>query len=82
MSHKINSFFLIFYRILHFARDYSQKRSAFGQLISKYPLHLQTMARMEIETRGSLLLMLEVIIISFISLLNQITILNLLLFIY
>lgn len=42
------------------ARDYSQKRTAFGKQISKYPLHMQVLSRMEVEVRGSLLLLVKV----------------------
>jgi alkylation response protein AidB-like acyl-CoA dehydrogenase len=47
------------YRILSLARDYAQKRTVFGRLQADWPLHLATMARMEVETRGCLLLLLE-----------------------
>ncbi|PVD31692.1 hypothetical protein C0Q70_07110 [Pomacea canaliculata] len=47
-------------RITNLARDYSTKRKAFGTLLKNYPLHLQTLARMEVETRGATLLALEV----------------------
>jgi alkylation response protein AidB-like acyl-CoA dehydrogenase len=47
------------FRILSLARDYAQKRTVFGRLQADWPLHLATMARMEVETRGCLLLLLE-----------------------
>lgn len=53
-------FEVLCYRILMLATDYSKKRQAFGLPICQYPLHVQTLARMELETRGSLLLILEV----------------------
>ncbi|XP_038054791.1 acyl-CoA dehydrogenase family member 11-like [Patiria miniata] len=46
-------------RMVHLARDYSQKRYAFGKLIANHPLHMQTLSRMEVETRGNLLLVLR-----------------------
>ncbi|XP_022106054.1 acyl-CoA dehydrogenase family member 11-like isoform X2 [Acanthaster planci] len=46
-------------RVVHLARDYSQKRHAFGKLIASHPLHMQTLSRMEVETRGNLLLVLR-----------------------
>ncbi|XP_072024391.1 acyl-CoA dehydrogenase family member 11-like isoform X2 [Amphiura filiformis] len=47
-------------RMLHFARDYATKRTAFGKRIIDHPLHIQTLARMEVETRGSILLIMEI----------------------
>ena len=41
------------------ARDYALRRRAFGRRLAELPLHLQTLARMEVETRGCLLLLLE-----------------------
>lgn len=49
-------------RILQLARDYSQRRVAFGLEIGKFPLHMQTLARMEVEVRGSMLLVLKIAI--------------------
>nr|XP_006812241.1 PREDICTED: isovaleryl-CoA dehydrogenase, mitochondrial-like [Saccoglossus kowalevskii] len=46
-------------RILNLARDYSKRRVAFGKMIEDHPVHMQTMARMEMETRASLLLLME-----------------------
>lgn len=48
-------------RILNLASDYANCRFAFGKKLNDYPLHVQTLARMETEIRGSLLLLLEVI---------------------
>ncbi|XP_035234132.1 acyl-CoA dehydrogenase family member 11-like [Stegodyphus dumicola] len=45
------------------ARDYSQRRVAFGQTIANFPLHMQVLSRMEVEIRGSLLLLLKVAIL-------------------
>ncbi|XP_064620769.1 acyl-CoA dehydrogenase family member 11-like [Lineus longissimus] len=47
-------------RVINLARDYSTKRDAFGQKICNYPLHMQTIARLEVETRGAFLLVMEV----------------------
>ncbi|CAP35829.2 Protein CBG18356 [Caenorhabditis briggsae] len=46
-------------RIISLARDYSTKRVVFGQTQSKWPLHTSTIAKLEIETRGSMLLLFE-----------------------
>lgn len=48
-------------RILSVARDYSHRRIAFGKPIAKYPLHIQTLARMDLELRGSLMLTFEAV---------------------
>ncbi|TNN43269.1 Acyl-CoA dehydrogenase family member 11 [Liparis tanakae] len=42
------------------SRDYASRRSAFGKLLKDHPLHLQTLARMEVETRGAFLLVMDV----------------------
>ena len=39
-------------KITSLARDYATRRSAFGSEIHRHPLHIQTLARMEVETRG------------------------------
>lgn len=39
-------------RILQLARDYSQRRSAFGQVIESHVLHQLTASRMEVIVRG------------------------------
>ncbi|KAK6055238.1 acyl-CoA dehydrogenase, middle domain protein, partial [Cooperia oncophora] len=46
-------------RILSLARDYSTRRVVFGQTQEKWPLHLATLAKMEVETRGCFLLLME-----------------------
>jgi len=46
-------------KILSLARDYGTRRTAFGNFISKRPLHVQTMARMEVEVRGCTALFLD-----------------------
>ncbi|XP_064882760.1 acyl-CoA dehydrogenase family member 11-like isoform X3 [Oncorhynchus nerka] len=47
-------------RVLQLARDYATRRSTFGKLLRDHPLHMQTLARMEVETRGAFLLVMEV----------------------
>lgn len=47
-------------RILSMARDYSTRRKAFGDYLKNYPLHMQTLARMEVEARAATILVLEV----------------------
>ncbi|XP_043924301.1 acyl-CoA dehydrogenase family member 11-like [Protopterus annectens] len=47
-------------RIVTLAREYASKRFVFGKFIQDHPLHMQTMARMEVETRGAFLLLMEV----------------------
>ncbi|CAI9598619.1 unnamed protein product [Staurois parvus] len=47
-------------RIINLAREYASKRFVFGKLIKDHPLHIQTMARMEVEARGAFLLLMEV----------------------
>ncbi|XP_007445118.1 acyl-CoA dehydrogenase family member 11-like, partial [Python bivittatus] len=37
-------------RIVHMARDYATKREAFGKPLKDHPLHMQTLARMEVST--------------------------------
>ncbi|XP_041456864.1 acyl-CoA dehydrogenase family member 11-like isoform X1 [Lytechinus variegatus] len=46
-------------RMMLNVRDYSFRRKAFGKLIVDWPLHVQTMSRMEVETRGAIALLLE-----------------------
>ncbi|KAL8559901.1 hypothetical protein ACOMHN_016947 [Nucella lapillus] len=46
-------------RMVNLARDYSTRRQAFGRVLKDYPLHVQTLARMEVETRGASLFALE-----------------------
>uniref|UniRef100_A0A3Q1EU48 Acyl-CoA dehydrogenase family member 11-like n=1 Tax=Acanthochromis polyacanthus TaxID=80966 RepID=A0A3Q1EU48_9TELE len=47
-------------RVLQLARDYATRRTAFGKLLKDHPLHMQTLARMEVETRGAFLLVMDV----------------------
>ncbi|ESO97931.1 hypothetical protein LOTGIDRAFT_228445 [Lottia gigantea] len=46
-------------RIVNMARDYTTRRTAFGNVLKDYPLHIQTLARMEVETRAATLFFLE-----------------------
>lgn len=46
-------------RLLSLSRDYSTKRKVFGKLICNHALHIQTLARLEVETRGAFLLTME-----------------------
>ncbi|XP_030592872.1 acyl-CoA dehydrogenase family member 11 [Archocentrus centrarchus] len=47
-------------RVLQLARDYASRRTAFGKLLKDHPLHMQTLARMEVESRGAFLLVMDV----------------------
>lgn len=47
-------------RVVQLARDYSTRRTAFGKLLKDHPLHMQTLARMEVESRGAFLLVMDV----------------------
>ncbi|XP_045891506.1 acyl-CoA dehydrogenase family member 11-like isoform X2 [Micropterus dolomieu] len=47
-------------RVVQLARDYATRRTAFGKLLKEHPLHMQTLARMEVETRGAFLLVMDV----------------------
>lgn len=46
-------------KILSLARDFATRRQAFRQRIDRHPLHIQSLARMEVETRGCCILMLD-----------------------
>jgi alkylation response protein AidB-like acyl-CoA dehydrogenase len=46
-------------KIISLARDYAQRRKAFGRVLCDHVLHGQTLARMETETRGCTALMLD-----------------------
>ncbi|XP_075773148.1 acyl-CoA dehydrogenase family member 11-like isoform X3 [Pelodiscus sinensis] len=46
-------------RVISLAREYAGKRLAFGKLLKDHPLHMQTLARLEVETRGAFLLLME-----------------------
>ncbi|XP_030438738.1 acyl-CoA dehydrogenase family member 11-like isoform X2 [Gopherus evgoodei] len=47
-------------RVINLAREYASKRVVFGKLIKDHPLHMQTMARLEVETRGAFLMLMEI----------------------
>ncbi|XP_073410162.1 acyl-CoA dehydrogenase family member 11-like isoform X1 [Dendrobates tinctorius] len=47
-------------RVINLAREYASKRFVFGNLIKDHPLHMQTIARMEVQARGAFLLLMEV----------------------
>lgn len=40
------------HRVLQLARDYGTRRTAFGKLLKDHPLHMQTLARMEVSWQG------------------------------
>ncbi|KAF3850879.1 hypothetical protein F7725_012651 [Dissostichus mawsoni] len=46
--------------VVQLAGDYATRRTAFGKLLKDHPLHMQTLARMEVETRGAFLLVMDV----------------------
>ncbi|CAL8130588.1 unnamed protein product [Orchesella dallaii] len=48
-------------RVILLARDYSMKRSCFGSKISEYPLHVDTLAEMELECRAGTVLLFELV---------------------
>ncbi|GIX67644.1 acyl-CoA dehydrogenase family member 11 [Caerostris extrusa] len=50
-------------RILLLSRDYSRKRIAFGKTLNETPLHMRVLSDMEVETRGSMLLILKAAIL-------------------
>lgn len=39
-------------RAVVLARDFARRREAFGKFLSEHPLHVETLARMELETRA------------------------------
>ncbi|KAJ8414052.1 hypothetical protein AAFF_G00066500 [Aldrovandia affinis] len=47
-------------RIIQLGREYATKRFVFGKFLRDHALHVQTMARMEVETRAAFLLLMEV----------------------
>ncbi|NWR04002.1 ACD11 dehydrogenase, partial [Paradoxornis webbianus] len=48
-------------RMVSLSRDYARKRVAFGKLLKDHPLHMQTIARMEVQVRGAFLLLMEIV---------------------
>ncbi|NXS20442.1 ACD11 dehydrogenase, partial [Mystacornis crossleyi] len=50
-----------FQQMISLSRDYARKRVAFGKLLKNHPLHMQTVARMEVQVRGAFLLLMEIV---------------------
>ncbi|KAM8992707.1 acyl-CoA dehydrogenase family member 11-like [Ara ararauna] len=48
-------------RMLSLSREYARRRVAFGKLLKDHPLHVQTLARMEVQTRGAFLLLMDIV---------------------
>lgn len=48
-------------RALALARSYGQQRRAFGSMLNELPLHVDTLAGLEAETRGAFLLAFELV---------------------
>ncbi|KAM6052128.1 acyl-CoA dehydrogenase family member 11-like isoform 3-T4 [Chlamydotis macqueenii] len=48
-------------RMISLSREYARRRVAFGKLLKDHPLHVQTIARMEVQTRGAFLLLMEIV---------------------
>lgn len=48
-------------RMIALARDYARRRTAFGKLLSEQPLHLETLAEVQVEYEGALALVLYVV---------------------
>jgi alkylation response protein AidB-like acyl-CoA dehydrogenase len=48
-------------RALALARSYSEQRRAFGSMLNQLPLHVDTLAGLEAETRGAFLLAFELV---------------------
>ena len=48
-------------RMLAIARDYSTRREVFGDRLSRKPLHMTTLAALEVDTRGCMHLAFEVV---------------------
>ncbi|XP_060541118.1 acyl-CoA dehydrogenase family member 11-like isoform X1 [Pantherophis guttatus] len=46
-------------RMVNLARDYATKREAFGKPLKDHPLHMQTLARMEVQSQAAFLLLME-----------------------
>lgn len=45
---------------MHMARSFAKERAAFGRTVDKFPLHVQTLARLETETRAGIAFYLRV----------------------
>ncbi|NXC36357.1 ACD11 dehydrogenase, partial [Campylorhamphus procurvoides] len=48
-------------RMISLSREYACRRVAFGKLLKDHPLHMQTIARMEVQVRGAFLLLMEIV---------------------
>ncbi|KFV49058.1 hypothetical protein N328_05273, partial [Gavia stellata] len=48
-------------RMISLSREYARRRVAFGKLLKDHPLHMQTVAQMEVQTRGAFLLLMETV---------------------
>ncbi|KAM6339718.1 LOW QUALITY PROTEIN: acyl-CoA dehydrogenase family member 11-like [Alca torda] len=48
-------------RTISMSREYAHRRVALGKLLKDHPLHMQTIARMEVQTRGAFLLLMEIV---------------------
>ncbi|NXO60414.1 ACD11 dehydrogenase, partial [Aramus guarauna] len=48
-------------RMISLSREYARRRVAFGKFLKDHPLHMQTIARMEVQTRGAFLLFMETV---------------------
>lgn len=59
MKCNVNSSTFLFRRSIALATDYATKRKAFGNTLSKYPLHNNTLAELEIESRAAFVLIAE-----------------------
>ncbi|NWU92931.1 ACD11 dehydrogenase, partial [Upupa epops] len=47
-------------RVISLSREYARRRVAFGKFLKDHPLHMQTIARLEVQTRGAFLLIMEI----------------------
>ncbi|KAM9219503.1 acyl-CoA dehydrogenase family member 11-like [Leptosomus discolor] len=59
--HNITSAVAYMRRMISLSREYARRRVAFGKLLKDHPLHMQTLARMEVQTRGAFLLLMEIV---------------------
>ena len=46
-------------KVVNLARDFSQRRVAFGKRIAKLPLHLNVLCQMEVDVRGCTILLMD-----------------------
>ena len=46
-------------KMINLSRDYALRRKAFGKTLDQHVLHMQTLSRLETETRGGAVLMLD-----------------------